>query len=161
MSTLADRLKPVVDKLRAISGKLGFRPFTVTLVTKTFEISPWDSDGYESIVEIPLVHDYNWNPRVKLISFNSYSTQTYLQGESDAVDLEVGPLTPEFLGRDGYTQGISYEKLNALLQESNSSTYFIVNGPGIPNERFVMASFKGDRVLGITLSLRRVATNGD
>jgi hypothetical protein len=156
MPTLADRLKPTVDKLRGIAGKLGFRPFTVKLVTRTYESSPWNDDGYETRTVTDIRHDYLYNPKVKIVT-----NRTYLQGANDDVDVEVGPLTPSFIGADGYEQGMDYDSLAAMSQEGFSSTYFIIDGPGINNARFELVSFKGDRALGFTLQLKRVSSNDD
>lgn len=151
--TLADNLKPVVYNLRNIAGKLGFRPFTVTVVVRETtdpNNNIWDGaeESYTE-TEYPITHQDGYAPRVRWLNQRDYA----IGADPDAI-LEVGPITPDHI-KDGYEQGTSYDLINAVDERDGVSVYYIVNGPGLNNAKFEKTAFLGEQTLGYYIQLKR------
>ncbi len=120
--SLASRILRPLDKIRAIPGRLGLHPFTVTVRTNR-----WSGArvGFGTLTRsnTQLFIDGNQNPKVKqlsnqdaMLSAGVYSNQ----------DFRVGPMTPPFnLG------GIAYATLDQAMNPS-TEFYFKLTGPGLP-----------------------------
>ncbi len=123
--SLADNLKLALDKVRGIPGKLGLRPYTVTvrlrswsgsragLGTKTDTDTALLVDGYAP-------HVRQLGQRDVIASGGLYSTQ----------DFEV-TLTPDFTV-GSVSGGIAAATFDPSSGATPQEVFFLLTGPGIP-----------------------------
>ena len=150
--TLADNLKPVVYNLRSIAGKLGFRPFSVSIEIRTpiNDLNAWESVTQYTSEIIPITSKDGYNPKVRWLNEKDYAI-----GYPTDAEMEIGPITPEFF-KDGY-YGLSYDTLNAVNERTGVEVYYIINGPGFVNAKFQKVSFNAEKTLGYTIQIKRIA----
>lgn len=154
--TLANNLLPVVDKLRGIAGKLGFRPFTVQVVRRiggqpgvsgggNFLDTVGQLPSVEIITQIQTIDGYA--PKVRQLNTNDFA-----RGYPASAEIEVGPITPAYDGG-----GYDFEDLEPLLSGNQDQIFYRVFGPGYPAEGawFVKTQFNAQRALGFFLVLER------
>lgn len=121
--SLADDLKPVIDRARAIAGSLGFRPYTVSLVVRSWS-GARPGLGTATTTETPLTVADGQNPKVKKISQREVIASG---GLYQAQDLEV-TLTAAYSGG-----GYATTDFDPTPTSSPTEVYFRVEGPGIPS----------------------------
>lgn len=155
-STLYDDLLPVVHDLRGIAGELGFRRFTVQVVKETYGTGNVTMGKKPTVTALITItegeSDNPQNPKVRQLS-----TEDYYRGAHPDATLEVGPLSPSFIGDDGYVAGADWTFLEQADAEKGSQIYYIVTGAGFEGGvRFQKVQFSGQRALGYFIQLKRV-----
>lgn len=148
--SLADSLKPIVFKLRGIAGSLGFRPFTIQIIKRTYTGNSWDGVAYTEQILSNIEEGNNQSPKVKFLS-----QRDYVAGLTQDAEIEVGPITPYYFTGDGYVGTEIPEP------EKGQEIFFILNGLGFNNARFTHTYIKTERALGWYLGLKRVSNEAD
>jgi len=145
MTILTDLLPTLYEIRGFLDTTVGARPYSVTAYHEVRTTNIWDSNAPPEITTTPIVEYGNGNPKVTTTSHDDY-----VRGAPADAELTVGPITPEHT-INGITQGTTW----ATLEPDSGTLYFILNGPGMVNVRFLKAGFVGDKTLGWMLYLKR------
>lgn len=147
--TLRDNLLKLMHRrARTVMPRLGFRPYTFTVVQRTWIGEPGDEDaGYED-AELLIA------PAPKIADASSKETATS-GGAHEVGTILVGPITPYFAGppSGGYTA----EQLNPTQTEDGMETIYVVTGERAGEYKLTdFAKARGGRSeLGYLLTLVR------
>lgn len=120
-----DDLLPEVDDIRAIPGEFGLRRYRVWVVTTTFTGSrPGMPGAQETRTEVELLVN-GQPPKVRNVR-----SRDVIAGiaEASTIELEIGPVTPEFAGGGHYTSDL----VLSTPQGVTSTVTYLVKGPGMP-----------------------------
>ena len=152
---LRDDLLPQIERLRAIPGQLGFRPYTsLRLRTRTWAgAEPGDtnntSPGYTDSF---LALETGGQPaKIRQISAREVSASG---GRYTDADYVVGPLTPQHPSGGG-TAGYTPAELAPSSSARNVERHVVLVGPGESSSEWVIVGEQLDRALRYTLTIRR------
>lgn len=149
--TLRDDLLPQIEALRAIPGRLGFRPYTsVALRTRTWSGAE-PGDGTPTDVSLSLT---TGGQPVKFRQITSREVAASAGRYTDA-DFVVGPLTPQHPAPGGGTAGYTPAQINPSSSARNVERHVVVTGPGEAATEWVIVGEQLDRALRYTLTVRR------
>jgi hypothetical protein len=90
--TLAASLRKLAFNVRAIPGQLGVRPHRVSILKRSWS-GPHTGDGTRTDVEIDIVEANGQPPKVRWLSDEQIAV-----GSLEAGTVEIGPITPRFVG---------------------------------------------------------------
>lgn len=119
---LRERLLPMVDRVRAIPGRLGLHRYRVFVRVTTYTGARPGSSA-PTVTETELLVNAK-PPHVREVRMKDMVAGTR---ELKQVEFEVGPLTPEFPGG-----GVTDDMADPQNQGVPSTTHFRVTGPGLP-----------------------------
>jgi len=140
--TLADRLKPLTHRCRAIPGRLGLRPYTVAIVTGSWNGSN-TGRGAPSVRSYPVTEANGQPPKVRVMSTEELALTGLGKGS-----MKIGPMTPPFAGG-----GSPLIALRAAL-EAGETMHVLLTGPDFPSgARFTIKSWNADHALHETLTV--------
>ena len=148
---LRDDLLPQIERLRAIPGQLGFRPYTsVRLRTRTWSgVEPGDGTATDSFLAL----ETGGQPaKVRQISAREVSASG---GRYTDADYVVGPLTPEHTASGGGTAGYTPAQLAPSSRARHVERHVVRVGPGEPSSEWLIVGDQLDRALRYTLTIRR------
>lgn len=147
--SLKDDLLPLIDKLRAIPGELGFRPYQVW-VRKTTYSGSRVGQGTATVTLTRLLVG-SQDPKVREVRRKDAvaGTSEYVEAE-----YEIGPLTPEFSGG-----GTAESVINPQKTATPTTVTFLIKGPGMPDEGLICQRV-GDHVDRPLRSVVRVRSTG-
>lgn len=144
MGVLQDLLPTMFQVRGLLDTDIGARPYSVTVV-KEQRSNNWSGNA-PIVTSQKLISEANGgNPKVRITS-----QADYLRGAPGDSDLTVGPITPPYSGG-----GTDFDDLESTL--SGEIVYYVVNGPGLENVRYVKAGFNGESVLGYLVFLKRAS----
>lgn len=147
MMALADDLKPVLSRIRAIPGQLGLRPYSVKMLVRTYAGATVGVGGYAD-TETEIVEEGGYPPKVRWLSDERLSLAGYAAGT-----IEVGPITPSHTGG-----GASLETLEQSGVLTRAEVHLIVTGPEHPSgAKYRVRSLRSDHAMHYTLRAERVA----
>lgn len=150
--SLKDDLLPLIDKLRAIPGELGFRPYQVW-VRKTTYSGTRVGNGTATTTETRLLVGGR-DPKVREVR-----RKDAVAGATELVEAEydIGPLTPEFAGG-----GISESTVNPQRTGTPTILVFRLVGPGMPDEGLICQRVGDhvDRALRMVIRVRGTGRKG-
>lgn len=136
MATLADRLKRTVYRGRAIAGTLGFRPYTVAILTERW-LGQHTGESGPHPEETAITEGSSQPPKVRWLNDDEVALANLGSGA-----IEVGPITPLFAAG-----GTDLETLAGDL-DRNTTRYLKITGPKHPNgARYRITSISAGRAL--------------
>jgi hypothetical protein len=136
MAKLAEKLRPTVYKGRAIAGKLGFRPYTVQLVTASWT-GTHTGDGQRYDTFTPITEAESQPPKVRWLKDDEIAV-----GNIPSGTVEIGPITPAFAG-GGTDLALLAEELTR-----GSTRYVVITGPKHPSgARYRLTRIDAQRAL--------------
>jgi len=156
MSTLRDDLLDVADDIRGIPGDLGLRLFSVSVVVVTWTGARPNAPGSTKTVTVtPIktglgafdVKVRNVSQRDAIASGGLYTDQ----------DLEIGPITPPFVGLD---EGNSLSELDPPMAATAREILYRIAGPGMNDpagDYFEKIGQRADRPFRYVLTVRKTA----
>ena len=119
--TFRDDLRTICFNARAIPGVLGMRPYSVVVVTET-----WDGvergQGSLTRTETPILEADGQNPKVRQLNTDELAIGGYAKGT-----WKIGPITPNFPGG-----GTPRENLLPDPPD-NTLVFYVLTGPAYPN----------------------------
>ena len=127
-------LLPTLDRLRALTGPLGFDVRTMTVTRRIRSWTGTEDGGPEVGTGSYEDDDLTLDPRPKC--------------RETADGLLVGPITPEHA-----SGGYAPSDLNPQELEAGQETYYVVTGPG-GTHRYMLASIDDSKPFRYMLSLR-------
>lgn len=137
MSGVAFRnsLRKLAYNVRAIPGKMGWRPYTVVVETRTY-FGAERGQGPKLITSTSITEANGQPPKVRFLT----DEEIALGGENKAT-VEVGPITPDFGGG-----GTSFETLYPNPLPDNTILQYVLTGPDSPNgARYRLVSVDADK----------------
>ena len=154
MSTLRDDLLDVVDDIRGIPGDLGLRLFTVSVIVVTWTgARPGVGSSTTTVTRVKAglgrfdVKVRNVSQRDAIASGGLYTDQ----------DIEVGPITPPFVGID---EGNATTELDPPTTTTAREVFYRVTGPGMAStsgDTYEKIGQRVDRSFRYMLTLRKTA----
>lgn len=142
---LADRLKPLVHRIRAIPGRMGLHPFRVYVVVRTWTGSTV-GDGTSSDSETELLES-GQPPHLESLGDEEVMVANLGKGS-----VKIGPLTPEHTGG-----GLDIDTVQATLTAAQER-WIKVTGPGREDgERFRITDVDTDSALHYTITAAPLA----
>jgi len=144
---LADSLKRITFRCRAIPGRLGIRPYSVAVRT-----AEWNGTntgrGAEAVDYVSITEANGQNPKVRQLS-----TEELALGNLGKGAIQIGPITPEFsVGGTPIT-----DILGGDLRTGMTRTLRLT-GPGTKEcgDLYVIKDVKTDRALHWTITAEPV-----
>lgn len=157
---LAQNLRPTVYKLRALAGKLGFRPFTVQLIHRNYTAPDADypfTGGFSGnapneTVIANITEADGYAPRVVF-----RDSKVFSKGAPIDAELQIGPMTPLHSGN-----GTDIDDLLAVAVEDDADTYLLISGDGFDDDgsRFAIISINTQSPLGYMVFAKRISGKG-
>lgn len=120
--TLADSLKPVLFRIRAIPGSLGLRPHSVEILAKSWN-GAHTGAGELSTDTLRLTQANNQPPKVRWLRDDEIAV-----GSLSAGTVEIGPVTPRF--QEG---GLDIADLNGSALSRGDVLQLRITGPKHPD----------------------------
>lgn len=144
---LADDLRPLLTRIRAIPGELGLRPYSVAMRVRTYSGDTLGL-GQPSDETIAITEDGGQPPKVRWLD----DEQIALAGYKTA-GIEVGPMTPAHSG--GGTELATLTQAGVL---DRSEVHLVITGPEHPEgANYRVTSIRTDRALRYMVRAERVA----
>lgn len=125
MSIVKDSL-PILDRARSLLADVGLRPYTVSLLVRTWVNGDRVGTGNKVDTETPLTVADGRPPKVRQLSAKELVAQG---GALEDQTFEVGPLTPDY-----GPGGISAALINPPLTGDPQEVFFVLKGPGLAAE---------------------------
>ena len=143
--TLAGSARRILHRSRAVMGRLGFRPYAVTLVQ-----SIWVDEETLADTSTVIAHSGGQPPKVRFLTLKERHAAGIRQ-----LAIEVGPITPEHSG-GGYSAATLRPELG-----TDETWHYLVTGPGMADggSKFALAELRVDKALSYRLILE-LSENG-
>ena len=122
MSIIKDSL-PILDKARALLADVGLRPYTVSVLVRTWVNGDRVGTGNLVETETPLTVADGRPPKVRQLSAKELVAQG---GALEDQTFEVGPLTPDY-----GVGGTQADTLNPPMGEHPQEVFYVLKGPGL------------------------------
>ncbi len=157
MSALSEQLKASLDRVRAIPGILGLRPYTVSVRVRT-----WTGEraglGTKSDSDTSLTVFDGYQPRVRQLTEKDVVASGGLYSDQD---FEV-MITPAYVGACGIG-GYLTTVFDPATGSNPMEVFFNIKGPGLPTTGGWYKKFSQDvsSVLTNTFILRKTAEIND
>jgi hypothetical protein len=145
--TLRDDLLPTVYEARGIAGELGFRQYTVDLVTGS---STGDHTGDGDVIDevTPILESNGQSTRVRWLKDEEIAVGALPNGT-----IEVGPITPTFTGG-----GTDIAALMGDALERGETRFLRITGPKHPDGAlYQVTQVKAERALRYMLQAKPVS----
>lgn len=141
---LADSLKPLAHRIRAIPGLLGIRPYRIHVV-----IGEWSGaalgEGAETTTSVEITEHGGQPPKVRFLSDEEIAVGSLPRGT-----IEVGPITVGHVGG-----GTSWATLVGAAAERGETVTYVLTGPEFPTgARFQRTGGPSDRAIHYKLQLQ-------
>lgn len=152
MPTLAERLdryRRIANRVRAIPGFHGLRPYSVAILITTYS-GDYTGRG-DAITEVTPITEANGQPpKVRQLNTEELALTGLGKGA-----LRIGPITP---AHD--TGGTAIETIKPCLA-AGQTLHVLVTGPEYPNgAKFALKSFNSDHAIHFTMDVEPVSENG-
>lgn len=121
MPTLRDAILPSINAIRAIPGQLGWRPYSLTIETRTWSGAEI-GEGVETVTSTPITEQYGQPPKIRWLDSEQLALGGYEKGT-----LEIGPMTPSYPGG-----GVLISALSPSNLPNNTVVQFKLVGPSYP-----------------------------
>lgn len=141
---LADSLKPLAHRIRAIPGRLGIRPYRIHVV-----IGEWSGavlgEGVGTSTTLEITEHGGYPPKVRFLNDEEIAIGSLPRGS-----VEVGPITPDHAGG-----GTSWATLAGAAAERGETVTYVLTGPEFPTgARFQRTAGQTDRALHYKITLQ-------
>ena len=139
--TLADDLKPALYDIRSIPGTFGLYVYRVDVVTIR-QLDAFKRGQPKSKTSMRGTEGDNQNPKVRFLSNQERELWQMSRG-----GIEIGPITPSFVGGGTTLASISRET------SANDRNYVKITGPGHESgSKFSIRDIKSDRGMHFTMT---------
>lgn len=144
MATFRDSILPSVNAIRAIPGQLGWRPYTLTIETRTWSGAEI-GEGTETVTLTPITEQYGQPPKIRWLD-----TEQLALGGYERATIEIGPMTPAYPGG-----GILASTLEPHNLPNNTVVQYKLVGPAYPTGVYCrIVSFNHDFAGHFTLRVQ-------
>lgn len=154
--TLADDLKMMLPELRAIAGDLGFRPYRVYSVRRTWTTGI-PGDGTSTLVRTEITED-GQPPKVHVLTDKELALGGYTEKR-----IRIGPITPETTV-GAVTAGTSLSLLHPDDLDVGEEFWIELVGPDAPaagpTDRYAVVEVDTEKALRWMVTAERVGTTG-
>ena len=154
VATLRNTLLPALDAIRGISGALGMRLFTVSVVQRTWSGSRAGIGNSTDLTSGVKVDLGIYQTRVRQVSMREIVASGGFYQDQDML---VGPITPPFAGSALDNDAITV--FDPLSMSLPTEIFFNIQGPGAPASGFWYKKISQDvtKVFDYTFTVRRTA----
>lgn len=145
-SSFRNSLLPMISRVRALPGQMGLRPYSVALITGTWNGTNTGRGALAQDV-VPVTEANGQPPKVRVMNTEELALAGLGKGS-----MKIGPITPPFAGG-----GSPLIAARAALQ-AGQTMHVMLTGPDMPEGNlFLIKSWNADRALHETLVVSPVA----
>ena len=137
MATFRDSILPSVNSIRAIPGKLGWRPYSLTIEVRTWSGAEI-GEGVETVTSTPITEQYGQPPKIRWLDAEQLAIGGYEKGT-----ITVGPITPAYPGG-----GVLISVLSPSNLANNTVVQYKLVGPAYPQGAYCRLVGSDDDLAG-------------